>query len=67
MAFGIRLLKRWPDEGVRAIATLVFMELRDRQEFTQDEMLGFFDELLNCFFPCEMKEFAEKAVAARSL
>jgi hypothetical protein len=56
--FGIRLLKRNPQQGLEVLVGLVLYELRLVQLFDDNEQRAFFTELLSQLFP-EFKEEAE--------
>ncbi|MFP4014642.1 MAG: hypothetical protein ACLFVQ_11185 [Chitinispirillaceae bacterium] len=51
MQFGIRLLKRWPDNGLKMLVAVVMSELRQNQRYSQSEMQQFYDEVIGVFFP----------------
>lgn len=51
METGFRLLRRFPDKGIEMLVTLLMVELRDRQKFTQEQLIEFHSELLEHFFP----------------
>ncbi|MDG5815666.1 hypothetical protein QA601_11285 [Chitinispirillales bacterium ANBcel5] len=49
--FGIRLLKREPERGLRMLVALIMRELRERQKYSEDELQRFYDEVIVVFFP----------------
>jgi hypothetical protein len=49
--FGIRLLKRYPQEGLKVLANLIIRELVEHQHYSQDELLQFYSEVFSRFFP----------------
>ncbi|MFP4164883.1 MAG: hypothetical protein ACLFVE_12945 [Chitinispirillaceae bacterium] len=51
MWFGIRLLKRWPEEGLKMLVAVVMSELRQNQRYSESEMQQFYDEVIGVFFP----------------
>ncbi len=51
MQFGIRLLKRWPEEGLKMLVAVVMSELRNNQRYDESELQSFYDEVLTVFFP----------------
>jgi hypothetical protein len=56
LEFGIRLLKRDPQQGLEVLVGLVLYELRLVQLFDDGEQRGFITELLHQLFP----EFSEE-------
>lgn len=53
MSFGIRLMKRWPDEGLKMLVAMVMRELRCNQHFSELEQQYFCEEVITVFFPRE--------------
>lgn len=51
MHFGIRLLKRWPENGLKMLVAVVMSELRQNQRCSEPEMQQFYDEVIGVFFP----------------
>lgn len=51
LASGIRLLKRTPDEGLKALVVLIAKELNDQQGFTPREQVAFLSEIYDGLFP----------------
>ena len=51
MQFGIRLLKRSPDEGLRMLVALVMHELREEQRYSDSDFHKFYEEVIVTFFP----------------
>jgi hypothetical protein len=51
MVSALRLLKRRPETGLRILVCLVMEEIRDRQHFSREEQLAFYDTLFDNFFP----------------
>ncbi len=48
---GLRLLKRYPEEGMKVLVALVIEELRDQQKLGWNEQIDFYDELFTKLFP----------------
>lgn len=51
LPFGIRLMKRYPELGVFALAKLIVDELNQNQKFTFEQLVEFQSELICDFFP----------------
>ncbi len=49
--FGIRLLKRYPKQGLQVLVNLIMDELIDHQKYSQDELFQFYAEVFERFFP----------------
>ncbi|MCL2690017.1 MAG: hypothetical protein FWE57_09270 [Chitinispirillia bacterium] len=53
LSFGIRLMKRWPDEGLKMLIAMVMRELRCNQHCSELELRYFCEEVIAVFFPQE--------------
>ncbi len=51
LEFGMRMLKRNPDTGLKILIVLIMKELRTRQKFESEEQMSFYKEILARFFP----------------
>jgi len=60
LSFGIRLMKRWPDEGLKMLVAMIMRELRCNQRCSELELRYFCEEVIAVFFPQE----AEKSVVS---
>jgi hypothetical protein len=56
MSFGIRLMKRWPDEGLKMLVAMVMRELRCNQRCSELELQYFCEEVITVFFPQESQK-----------
>jgi len=59
LAFGIRLMKRWPDEGLKMLVAMVMRELRCNQRCSELELRYFCEEVITVFFPQEAQKSTE--------
>jgi len=50
-AYGIKLLKHRPAEGMKYMLVIIMEELRHRQNFNETQQYQFYEELLANFFP----------------
>lgn len=58
---GIKLLKHRPQEGIKYLLVIVMEELRNRQNFTEEQQFLFYEELLANFFPShQVSDFIEQ-------
>ena len=48
---GIRLMKRYPEEGMKYLVALIMEELKIKQGFNEEAQVAFYEELLSSFFP----------------
>lgn len=48
---GIRLLKRYPHEGIKILVGLIMNELVENQQYSTDELVQFYNEVFFHFFP----------------
>lgn len=48
---GIRLLKHYPQEGLKILVELIINELIDNQNYSQDDLIQFYTEVFCRFFP----------------
>jgi len=63
VSFGIRLMKRWPEEGLKMLVAMVMRELRCNQHCSELELQYFCEEVIAVFFPQEaQKTILTKAV-----
>jgi hypothetical protein len=51
LRYGVRLLRRYRERGLDALAYLVMEELRNRQKFDQMEQIEFLHEFIEKLFP----------------
>lgn len=49
--FGIRLLKRYPKQGLDVLSNLIIYELVNNQNCSQDELLLFYNKVFYRLFP----------------
>ncbi|MDR0308047.1 MAG: hypothetical protein LBI42_14575 [Chitinispirillales bacterium] len=56
--FGIRILKRNPEEGLKILIAVVMRELRCKQNYSYLELHSFYEEVIAVFFPDEVEEAA---------
>jgi hypothetical protein len=47
---GIKLLKRYPRQGLEILVDLIIDELIGHQKCTQDDLFQFYSEIFSCFF-----------------
>ncbi|MDR0305436.1 MAG: hypothetical protein LBI42_01220 [Chitinispirillales bacterium] len=63
VSFGIRLMKRWPDEGLKMLVAMIMRELKCNQHCSELEQQYFCEEVIAVFFPQE----AQKTILAKVL
>lgn len=51
LRFAIRLLKRYPEEGLSILSQSIMVELQSNQNFKLDQLVSFHTVLLNLLFP----------------
>jgi transposase len=58
MTFGIRYLKRNPQEGLKMLVAVLMRELRSKQNYSYLELHTFYNEVIAVFFPYEVEQAA---------
>jgi hypothetical protein len=51
LRFSIRLLKRYPSDGILMLVVLIMAELHDNQKYSVEQLTDFHTTLMGAFFP----------------